>query len=117
MIVAYIYKGENVFTSYMKNIQLICPTCFAAKIQKLPEQIMSRRYQHNNGIIGILVPENTVCNHLFIVYVDKHFAARDRVAADQLTKFNKRKLVTLKDIDGIIANLQPKTIKNILEKL
>lgn len=78
---------------------------------------MEQKFQCEEGFIGILVPENTICKHLFIVYMDKHFTVRDRIAVDQLKEYNKRKLVTFKDIDDLMFSLRPKTIKNILEKL
>ena len=78
---------------------------------------MQEKYQSEQGIIGILVPENSICEHVFIVYIDKSFRVRERIAVNELKEYNKRKLLSFKDIDDILTSLKPKTIKNILEKL
>lgn len=101
----------------MKKVLLVCPTCNAIKTQSLPEQIMQQKFQCEQGIIGILVPEKSICEHVFIVYIDKAFNIRERIAVNELKEYNKRKLLSFKDIDDILSSLKPKTIKNILEKL
>ena len=101
----------------MKRIPIRCPECSATKLQKLPESLMERRNMCEKGIIAILVPENTICPHGFLVYVDQNFSIRDYVTISNCKDINKKRIICCKDIDEIVTKLKPTTIKNILQKL
>lgn len=61
----------------MKKILLDCPICNARKFQLIPEEILHKRNQYDKGIVVILIPKDTICEHLFFVHVDKNFSVRD----------------------------------------
>ena len=61
----------------MQRILLKCPQCGTTRFQKIPQQMMESRNQCKKGIVAILIPEKTVCEHMFVVHVDTHFTVRD----------------------------------------
>lgn len=101
----------------MKRVPLECPICSAVKLQKIPSQIIEKRNQCEKGIVAILIPENTICPHLFVVYVDLNFTIRDAVSEEGIKNVNRKKFISVKTIDEFISKLSKKTLNNLLHKL
>jgi hypothetical protein len=101
----------------LKRLILECPECKKTKIQKIPENLMEKRNQIEKGICGILIPENTICNHGFIVYIDTNFSIRDVISLKYAQDLNMKKVIQLKTIEELVSSLTPKTLKSILNNL
>jgi hypothetical protein len=101
----------------MKRIPLMCPVCSAVKLQKIPAQVIEKRNQNDKGIVAIMIPENTVCPHLFVVYVDQNFTIRDAVSVDGIKDLNRKKFINVNSIDEIVSKLSKKTINKLMGKL
>jgi hypothetical protein len=101
----------------VKKVILDCPTCHKTKFQGLPDSLMEERHQIDKGIVAILIPENTICTHSFIVYIDMNFAIRDVVSIEQVQEEKKKLLVSLKTIEDLVSNLNKKSLQSVLSKL
>jgi hypothetical protein len=88
----------------MAKVEIRCPSC--AKIGKIEikESILS---QSIRGITAVNIPENLICEHSFIAYIDKNLAVRDCFIADfqieipQLENDQKIKRIDVPDSDFI----------------
>ena len=59
-----------------QRIILRCPICEKNSLHKLDRDLVERRKQNPLGIVPILI-NHAVCEHLFLIYVDAHFAIRN----------------------------------------
>ena len=101
----------------LKRLILECPECKKTKVQKIPENLMEKRSQIDKGICGILIPENTICEHGFLVYIDTNFSIRDVISLSHAKDLNMKKVIHLKTIEDLVNSLTPKTLKSILNQL
>lgn len=101
----------------MKRVLLKCPICEKTRIQRIPQALTQNREKSEKGILTILIPDNTICEHMFVIQVDRHFHVRDAFSIDTIKEINKKKFVYVKEIENMIASLKPKTIKQILKDL
>lgn len=63
----------------MVNLEVRCPTCSQrGKIEVSEEEVKNT----TKGLYAVNVSENIVCDHSFVVYVDKNLAVRDSFMAD-----------------------------------
>jgi hypothetical protein len=100
----------------MKAIMLQCPTCGKTKRQKIPKEIVDKRNQSKKGIVTILIPQNSICPHLFLVYMDQNFKIRDTSAVVGAKSIPKE-AINIKNIDDLLKSLEPDKIKSILDRL
>ena len=110
-------EGYELREIFVKKIVLQCPICKKGKLQELPEKIFLDRQKLDKEIVAILIPENTICPHGFIVEVDENFSIRDAISIDKVQETRKKQLISLKSIEDMIAKLSPNSVKNILSKL
>ncbi len=95
-------------------IQLQCPICYEKKIIEIPERIIS---SENRNLININIPRYKICQHAFVVSVDKNFKVHDSESIDfDLTSFEKRnKLIPFNiNVFKIKSNIKPDLLANIL---
>lgn len=63
----------------MVNLEIRCPNCSKrGKIEVSEEKIKST----TRGLYAVNVSENIICEHSFVVYVDKNLSVRDSFMAD-----------------------------------
>jgi hypothetical protein len=101
----------------MKRISLECPICGKSKFQKLPSGLVKKRKEFKKGIVGILIPEKKICDHKFVVYIDKNFNLRDVLSADEIKDMNKQKFINVDTIENMVSQLSKASVSNILKKL
>ena len=109
----------------MTKIRVICPSCRNdGNIEILEKDVM----KSDRGIITVNVPENSICSHSFIVYVDKNLDVRDYFIADftielpkitTLKKFEVKKIPTKEEIniDLIKLNLPAMLITYVIKSI
>ena len=102
----------------MKSITLECPTCGVTKRQKIPKEIVDKRNQSKKGIVTILIPQNAICPHLFLVYMDTNFKVRDTSAMVSASEENiPKEAININSIDDLLKSLNPDKVKSILDRL
>lgn len=111
------FLRTNILVYFMKRISLICPICSKSKIQKVPPGLLDKRNQCAKGIVAILVPENTICEHLFVVYVDMNFSIRDTISGEELKKINQSKLINVNSIEDVVSKISKKNLTTLMKKL
>lgn len=92
----------------MTKIRVICPSCGNdGNIEILEKDVM----KSDRGIITVNVPENSICSHSFIVYVDKNLDVRDYFIADFTIELPK--ITTLKkfEVKKVPTNVPTNLIK------
>ncbi len=62
----------NDLNSKDKKILIECPTCNAKKVLKIPPKIINQAKQ----LTTVSVPAESVCEHSFQAFIDKHFKVR-----------------------------------------
>jgi len=63
----------------MVNLEIRCPTCSKrGKIEVSEEKVKNT----TRGLYAVNVSENIICDHSFVVYVDKNLSVRDSFIAD-----------------------------------
>ncbi len=109
----------------MAIVQISCPSCK----QKGKIEISDDSFKNvTRGLLAINVPANTICNHPFIVYVDKNLSVRDYFIADFQIKIpemapiedNESKKIQSKDLlnmDAIKLNLSAILITFVLKSI
>jgi hypothetical protein len=63
-----------------KRIPIICPICSKISLHKISKELLAQRQKIELGIVPILV-KHIVCQHMFYIYVDAHFAIRNYMLA------------------------------------
>jgi hypothetical protein len=101
----------------MKKVVFQCPVCGKQRLQALPESIIDARNYIRKEIIAILIPENTLCEHAFLVYIDTNFSIRDVVTLDLMVEVNKQKIISLQTIEEIIKKMSPDSLRSVLKNL
>ena len=101
----------------MKRIVLKCPKCNAQKYQLLPESLITKRNENEKGICVIMIPEDTICEHLFFVHIDRNFSVRDCISEEYMKERNLNKVIRYNTIEKLLQSLSIKTKKNILNRL
>ena len=101
----------------MKRIVLKCPICHSQKFQLLPESLIIKRNENEKGICVIMIPEDTICEHLFFVHIDRNFSIRDCVSGDYIKERNLKKVIRYNTIEKLLQSLSTKTKQNILSRL
>ena len=61
------------------NVQVRCPICSQTDEIQISKKELGKA---SRGLLSISLPENVVCNHSFIVYVDRNFKVRDYFVPD-----------------------------------
>ncbi len=95
-------------------IQLQCPICYEKKVIEIPERIIS---SENKNLINIKIPRYKICQHAFMVSIDKNFKVHESESIDfDLTSFEKRKNLKPFNINvfKIKSNIKPDLLVNIL---
>ena len=95
----------------------MCPDCGRTKIVKIPENIFQAATECEKGILAILIPENTICKHNFMIFVDRNFSVRDTMTTDHVRNVNKKKIINLNDLDDLVNKLSKKSIRRVLDAL
>ena len=95
----------------------MCPECGRTKVVKIPDNIFQAATECEKGILAILIPEHTICNHTFMIFVDRNFSVRDTMSTDDVRCVNKKKIINYKDLDCMVKRLHKKSIKRILDAL
>ena len=54
----------------MIKIDITCPVCHSMKLQFIPEELITELDKKGQDIGLILIPENVICEHLFLVEID-----------------------------------------------
>lgn len=102
----------------MKSVMLTCPICGKTKKQKIPKEIVSKKNISSKGIITILIPQNSICPHLFLVYMTKNYEIRNISAVDSTSKVKiPEEAININNIDDLIKSLKPDKVKSILDRL
>ena len=57
----------------MIKIDITCPVCGSKKLQFIPEELIMELDKRGQQISLILIPENVICEHLFLVEIDQNF--------------------------------------------
>ena len=57
----------------MIQIELRCPVCDSIKLQYIPEEVITELDKRGQQIGLVLIPENVICEHLFLVEIDQNF--------------------------------------------
>ncbi len=104
----------------MSNIPLniICPTCSKHGKIQVEDSLVK---QNERGITAINIMKNIICEHSFLVYVDKNYNVRDAVSFDfsiELPAIEMDPQISLEiefDMDIIKINLLPSFIVGILK--
>ena len=105
------------------KIEVRCPACNRRGQMRVEENIISKS---ERGITAVNVAENLVCEHSFIVYVDKNLAIRDSFICDfkiELPEIILEESKTVEpsslakkyDIDVIKYNLMPSFVIYVLK--
>ncbi len=63
----------------MIELRVLCPECEKVGFLKVDENIVEKSLR---GITAIEVPELLLCDHSFMVYIDKNYAIRDSFITD-----------------------------------
>jgi hypothetical protein len=100
----------------MKTVIMVCPTCGKTKRQKIPKEIIAKRNLSKKGIVTILIPQNTICPHLFLVYMDQNFKVRDTSAVIG-AKAVPKEAININSINDLLKSLEPDKVKSILDRL
>ena len=108
------FEGDK---KMVKRLILKCPVCGASKMQKIPESLINKRNCNEKGICTILIPEDSICEHLFVVYVDRDFRIRGADTPDEIKEFNPKSYVNIHEIKDLVAKLKPASIKSLLKNL
>lgn len=72
------------------NVHICCPICSKTNEIQISKKELGKA---SRGLLSISLPKNVVCNHSFIVYVDRNFKVRDYFIPD--FEINLRGLGTL----------------------
>lgn len=79
---------------------------------------MEQRNQFSDkGVVAVLIPENTLCEHGFMVFIDRNFSIRDVKSLEKMQEMNKMKFVHLKTIEDLLGKLNPTALQSIIQKL
>ncbi len=109
----------------MVQVEIRCPTCKKrGKIQVAQERIE----QVTRGLLAVNIAPNVICEHSFIVYIDKNFEIRSYFIADfkvslpRITKTEKEEdMETLSkhisDVDLIKLNLNALMLAYVLKSI
>lgn len=106
----------------MVKIELRCPSCSKIKYIEIDEKIVN---SNPRGVTAINVPEDQICNHTFVAYIDKNLDVRDCFLTDFKIELPQvetiQKVVDREipdkdkiDIDLIKKNLSALTIASLL---
>ncbi|MCF2138777.1 MAG: hypothetical protein K9W44_01815 [Candidatus Lokiarchaeota archaeon] len=57
-------------------IQIQCPTCYKFLYYEIPDSLIEKRTQNPKNLVSIKVPSGLICEHSFLIYIDKQFAIR-----------------------------------------
>lgn len=106
----------------MKLVEVRCPSCSERGLIEVSEQKVK---EVSRGLLAINVAKGLVCDHSFVVYVDKNMKIRDAFMADfaielpetpKIEEFEQKTKISPSDIDVVLIklNLSSSTIVNLL---
>jgi hypothetical protein len=106
----------------MKLIEVRCPACSERGLIEVSEQKVE---EVNRGLLAINVSTGLVCDHSFVVYVDKNMKIRDAFMADfaielpetpKMKQFEEKTKISPAEIDVVLIklNLSSSVIVNML---
>lgn len=91
-----------------------CPICYEKKRIEIPERIIN---SENRSLTNIKIPKYKICQHAFVVSVDKNFKVHESENIDfDLTSFEKQNKLKPFNINvfKIKSNIKPQLLVNIL---
>ena len=109
----------------MVKIEIRCPSCdVRGDIEVLEEALKGV----SRGLLAVNIPDGTICEHTFIVYIDRNLAVRDYFMADfkielpdiPIGEDIKKKIISSKDVtnlDLIKLNLPGLLLANIIKSI
>ncbi len=65
-----------------KFVMIECPTCKKTTRKEFSPEIVEKRKNNSKGIVKIMIPKDNVCEHGFLIYVDRNFQVRGYGTAD-----------------------------------
>jgi len=103
----------------LKNVLISCPICHKSGNVKVPMDIVKSK---RTGLSTITV-ERRICDHTFLIYVDKNFNMRESEKIDYIqspaiiAEVDKTKeiIFTSDDLQNLSANLYPLMLSYILK--
>jgi len=67
-------------------LQLECPICHKTILHKLSNSLILQKNNSQKGILNLMIPQNLICEHSFIAYIDKYFNVRGYETTDGIIK-------------------------------
>lgn len=61
---------------------IVCPICNTAKYYLLPEEMRKKVSESPSGIASMLIPPHEICEHTYVVHLDKNFKVRNTQPVD-----------------------------------
>jgi len=109
----------------MSKVEIFCPRCSKKGYIEIDKAVVAKSQR---GIVALTLNKDTICEHSFLVYIDKNLAIRDSFLTDftiqipemDIVKKNGISKVTSEDeqnIGLIKLNLSPKTLIFIFRAL
>ncbi|MHA1796596.1 MAG: hypothetical protein ACTSUK_10835, partial [Promethearchaeota archaeon] len=57
-------------------ILIQCPSCLNHLYYEIPKSLIQARAQNQKDLVSIKIPVGLICNHSFLVYLDRNFSIR-----------------------------------------
>ena len=106
----------------MMNIKIKCPICSKSGVIELSNKEIVRN--NERGITSIMISQNKICSHSFLVYIDNNQTVRDYVVPDYTIDIPEMDISSVDydidlsfDLDIIKINLLPNLLISILKAI
>ena len=81
---------------------LECPFCGITKPKEIPKNIKWRSIIATSGVTEILIPQWLVCEHTFLIYVDKNLKVRGTSPIEHRQEQIIEKILVFQDAKEVI---------------